>query len=102
MKSINLLSGGERALSAISLLFSLYLVKPSPFCVLDELDSPFDDSNTDKFVSILREFSNNTQFIVITHNKRTMEGSDVLYGITMAEEGVSTITSVNLEEVAQN
>jgi chromosome segregation protein len=102
LKNVLALSAGEKALTAVALLFSLYLVKPSPFCVLDELDSPFDDSNTDKFVSILREFSNNTQFIVITHNKRTMEGSDVLYGITMAEEGVSTITSVNLEEVAQN
>ncbi|HRW77420.1 MAG TPA: hypothetical protein P5207_02005, partial [Candidatus Sabulitectum sp.] len=74
---------------------------PSPFCVLDELDAPFDDSNIDKFISILREFSSGTQFIVITHNKRTMEGSDVLYGITMAEEGVSSITSVNMEEMAR-
>ena len=95
------LSEGEKALTAVALLFSLYLVKPSPFCVLDELDGPFDDSNTDKFIAILRDFSENTQFIVITHNKRTMEGSDVLYGITMAEEGVSTITSVSLEEMVQ-
>jgi len=99
LKNVIALSAGERALTAVALLFSLYLVKPSPFCVLDELDSPFDDSNTDKFIAILREFVDNTQFIVITHNKRTMEGSDVLYGITMAEEGVSTITSVNLEEM---
>jgi len=101
LKNVIALSAGERALTAVALLFSLYLVKPSPFCVLDELDSPFDDSNTDKFIEILREFADNTQFIVITHNKRTMEGSDVLYGITMAEEGVSTITSVNLEEMVQ-
>ncbi len=99
LKNVIALSAGERALTAVALLFSLYLVKPSPFCVLDELDGPFDDSNTDKFISILREFSVNTQFIVITHNKRTMEGADVLYGITMAEDGVSTITSVNLEEM---
>ncbi|OPX31731.1 MAG: hypothetical protein B1H09_02160, partial [Gemmatimonadaceae bacterium 4484_173] len=102
LKNVIALSAGERALTAVALLFSLYLVKPSPFCVLDELDSPFDDSNTDKFIEILREFAGNTQFIVITHNKRTMEGSDVLYGITMAEEGVSTITSVNLEEMVQS
>ncbi len=102
LKNVIALSAGEKALTAVALLFSLYLVKPSPFCVLDELDSPFDDSNTDKFIEILREFVGNTQFIVITHNKRTMEGSDVLYGITMAEEGVSTITSVNLEEMVQS
>ncbi len=101
LKNVIALSEGERALTAVALLFSLYLVKPSPFCVLDELDGPFDDSNTDKFVAILRDFSANTQFIVITHNKRTMEGADVLYGITMAEEGVSTITSVSLEEMVQ-
>ena len=101
LKNVIALSEGEKALTAVALLFSLYLVKPSPFCVLDELDGPFDDSNTDKFIAILRDFSENTQFIVITHNKRTMEGSDVLYGITMAEEGVSTITSVSLEEMVQ-
>ncbi len=99
LKNVIALSDGEKAMTAVALLFSLYLVKPSPFCVLDELDSPFDDSNTDKFIAILREFSGDTQFIVITHNKRTMEGSDVLYGVTMAEEGVSNITSVNLEEM---
>ena len=101
LKNVIALSDGEKALTAVALLFSLYMVKPSPFCVLDELDGPFDDSNTDKFISILREFSKNTQFIVITHNKRTMEGCDVLYGITMAEDGVSTITSVSLEETVQ-
>ncbi len=101
LKNVIALSAGEKALTAVALLFSLYLVKPSPFCVLDELDGPFDDSNTDKFVAILRDFSRNTQFIVITHNKRTMEGCDVLYGITMAEEGVSTITSVSLEEMVR-
>jgi chromosome segregation protein len=100
LKNVIALSDGERAMTAVVLLFSLYLVKPSPFCVLDELDSPFDDTNTDKFVSILRDFCDSTQFIVITHNKRTMEGSDVLYGVTMAEEGVSNMTSVSLEEMA--
>ncbi len=102
LKNVIALSEGEKAMTAVALLFSLYLVKPSPFCVLDELDAPFDDSNIDKFIAILREFSTDTQFIVITHNKRTMEGSDVLYGITMAEEGVSCITSVNMEEMVKN
>lgn len=102
LKNVIALSAGEKAMTAVALLFSLYLVKPSPFCVLDELDGPFDDSNTDKFISILRDFSRDTQFIVITHNKRTMEGSDILYGITMAEEGVSTITSVSLEEMVNS
>ncbi len=101
LKNVIALSEGEKALTAVALLFSLYLVKPSPFCVLDELDGPFDDSNTDKFVAILRDFSEDTQFIVITHNKRTMEGCDVLYGITMAEEGVSNITSVSVEDMVQ-
>ena len=101
LKTVIALSDGEKALTAVALLFSLYLVKPSPFCVLDELDGPFDDSNTDKFIAILRDFMENTQFIVITHNKRTMEGSDVLYGITMAEKGVSTVTSVSLEDMVQ-
>ncbi|MCK5786199.1 MAG: chromosome segregation protein SMC [Candidatus Sabulitectum sp.] len=101
LKNVIALSDGEKALTAVALLFSLYLVKPSPFCVLDELDGPFDDSNTDKFIAILRDFMENTQFIVITHNKRTMEGSDVLYGITMAEKGVSTVTSVSLEDMVQ-
>ncbi len=99
LSTVIALSAGEKALAAVALLFSLYLVKPSPFCVLDELDSPFDDSNTDKFIEILRDFTDNTQFIVITHNKRTMEGADVLFGITMAEEGVSSITSVSLEDM---
>ena len=102
LKNVIALSEGEKAMTAVALLFSLYLVKPSPFCVLDELDGPFDDSNTDKFIAILRDFSLDTQFIVITHNKRTMEGSDILYGITMAEEGVSTITSVSLEEMVSS
>lgn len=102
LKNVIALSEGEKAMTAVALLFSLYLVKPSPFCVLDELDAPFDDSNIDKFISILREFSTDTQFIVITHNKRTMEGSDVLYGITMAEEGVSSITSVSMEEMVKD
>jgi len=102
--SIDLLSGGEKTLTAIALLFAIYLVKPSPFCILDEVDAPLDDSNIDRFSRILRKFSNNTQFIVVTHNKRTMEAANAMYGVTMEEEGVSKLVSVRFNEdaVAQN
>lgn len=92
--SIDMLSGGEKTLTAIALLFSIYLVKPSPFCILDEVDAPLDDANIGRFVNLLRQFSKDTQFIVITHNKRTMEAADTMYGVTMEEEGVSRIVSV--------
>lgn len=91
---ITMLSGGERALTAISLLFSLYLVKPSPFCILDEIDAPLDDANCQRFLKIIKHFSLQTQFIVITHNKITMEASDNLYGITMERPGVSKLVAV--------
>jgi chromosome segregation protein len=96
LRHISLLSGGEKALSAISLLFALYLIKPSPFCLLDEVDSPLDDANIDRFVTILKEFAPRSQFILITHNKKTMEIADTLYGITMEEPGISKIVSVRL------
>jgi chromosome segregation protein len=91
---ITMLSGGERALTAISLLFSLYLVKPSPFCILDEIDAPLDDANCQRFLKIIKSFSKQTQFIIITHNKITMEASDNLYGITMERPGVSKLVAV--------
>jgi chromosome segregation protein len=96
--SITLLSGGEKTLTAIALLFAIYLVKPSPFCILDEVDAPLDDSNIDRFTNMLNQFSNNTQFIVVTHNKRTMEAAAALYGVTMEEKGVSKLVSVRFNE----
>ncbi|MFH0778131.1 MAG: hypothetical protein V2A71_05805 [Candidatus Eisenbacteria bacterium] len=104
LEGLNLLSGGERALTAIALLFGIYLVKPSPFCILDEVDAPLDDANINRFVSMLKKFNERTQFIVITHNKRTMAAADCLYGITMQEPGVSKVVSVRLtgtEKAAQ-
>ena len=96
-QSIAQLSSGERALTAIALLFAIYLVKPSPFCILDEVDAPLDDANIDRFVAMVKEFSQRTQFIVITHNKKTMEAADCLYGVTMQKPGVSTVVSVELD-----
>jgi len=96
--SIELLSGGEKTLTAIALLFAIYLVKPSPFCILDEIDAPLDDANIDRFTRLIKDFSRNTQFIVVTHNKRTMEAAETLYGVTMQEEGVSKLVSVQFNE----
>jgi chromosome segregation protein len=99
--TVSLLSGGERCLTALSLLFAVYLVKPSPFCMLDEADAPLDDVNIGRFVNMLREFSRNTQFLVITHNKLTMETANHLYGVTMLEPGCSSIVSVSFHDVAE-
>lgn len=96
--SIELLSGGEKTLTAIALLFSIYLVKPSPFCIFDEIDAPLDDANIDRFNKIIDDFSKGTQFIVVTHNKRTMEAANTLYGVTMQEEGISKLVSVRFNE----
>jgi len=97
MESLTLLSQGEKAMTAISLLFGIYLVKPSPICILDEVDAPLDDNNVKRFLKTLDEFSNNTQFLVVTHNKITMKAANSLYGVTMEESGVSKIVSVKLD-----
>ena len=94
--SLELLSGGEKALTAVSLIFAIFLIKPSPFCLLDEVDAPLDEANVGRFCGVVRELSDRTQFIVITHNKRTMEIADRLYGVTMQQRGVSKLVSVNL------
>jgi chromosome segregation protein len=95
---IDLLSGGEKTLTAIALLFAIYQVKPSPFCILDEVDAPLDDANIDRFIKIIRKFAEETQFIIVTHNKRTMEAADSMYGVTMAEQGISTIVNVKFND----
>ena len=95
---IELLSGGERALTALSLLFGIYLFKPSPFCVLDEVDAPLDENNIGRFIRLLDDFKEQTQFILITHNPRSIEAADWIYGVTMEEPGVSSIVGVRLEE----
>lgn len=98
--TINQLSGGEKTLTATSLLFAIYLLKPAPFCIFDEVDAPLDDANIDKFNEIIRKFSKESQFIIVTHNKRTMASTDVIYGITMVEQGVSRVVPVDLRELA--
>ena len=98
--SIHQLSGGEKTLTATALLFGIYLLKPAPFCIFDEVDAPLDDNNIDKFNKIIKTFSEESQFIVITHNKKTMSATDIIYGITMAEPGVTTVVPVDLRAYA--
>jgi chromosome segregation protein len=101
LQSISLLSGGEQTMTAVALLFSIYQVRPSPFCLLDELDAPLDEANINRFVRILQRFLTHSQFIIITHNKRTIGMADVLYGVTMEERGVSKIVSVKFHKAAE-
>ncbi|MFM2297598.1 MAG: chromosome segregation protein [Verrucomicrobiota bacterium] len=98
LQSITLLSGGERSMTAVALLFSIYMIKPSPFCVLDELDAPLDESNINRFVRVLDRFIDNSQFIIVTHSKRTMARADVMYGVTMEEFGVSKPVGMRLTQ----
>jgi chromosome segregation protein len=102
LQNISLLSGGEQTMTAVALLFSIYQVKPSPFCVLDELDAPLDESNINRFTRILKRFLEYSQFIVITHNKRTIAMADILYGVTMEEQGVSKIVSVKFHKAEED
>ncbi|WP_207421265.1 chromosome segregation protein SMC [Desertivirga brevis] len=98
--SINQLSGGEKTLTATALLFSLYLLKPAPFCIFDEVDAPLDDTNIDKFNNIIRKFSDESQFIIVSHNKRTIASTDIIYGVTMVEQGISRVVAVDMREMA--
>ena len=98
--SINQLSGGEKTLTATAILFSLYLLKPAPFCIFDEVDAPLDDTNIDKFNNIIREFSKDSQFIIVSHNKRTIASTDLIYGVTMVEQGISRVVPVDMRELA--
>ena len=98
LQSISLLSGGERSMTAVALLFGIYMVKPSPFCVLDELDAPLDETNITRFVKVLDRFIHSSQFIIVTHSKRTMSRADVMYGVSMEEFGVSKTVGVTFSK----
>jgi chromosome segregation protein len=98
LQNVSLLSGGERTMTAVALLFSIYLIKPSPFCMLDELDAALDDSNIGRFVTVLRDILSQSQFVVITHNRQTIAAADTIYGVTMPERGVSRIVSMKFTE----
>ena len=97
---MGLLSGGEKAMAALSLVFSVFLYRPSPFCLLDEVDAELDEANVQRFNQLLKEMSERTQFIVITHTRKTMESANVLFGVTMEKPGISKLVTVKLDEVA--
>ena len=95
---MSLLSGGERAMTAVALLFAIYMVRPSPFCILDEMDAPLDESDINRFIRVLERFVAQSQFVIITHNKRTIAKADILYGVTMEERGISKLVGMRLTE----
>ena len=100
LQNVLLLSGGEKALAAVALLMAIFRYQPSPFCILDEVDAPLDDANIERLTRLLREMSTQTQFIVITHSKKTMEAAQSMYGVTMQEPGVSKLVSVKFQHAA--
>ena len=100
--TVEVLSGGEKAMTAVALIFAIFLIKPSPFCLLDEVDAPLDEANVGRFNDLIREMTDRSQFIVITHNKRTMQIADTLYGVTMEEPGISKLVSVNLGKIGKD
>ena len=100
LQSLGLLSGGEKALTAVALILSLFLIRPTPFCLLDEVDAPLDEANIGRFNQLIQDMAMGSQFVLITHNRRTMEAADTLYGITMEQAGVSKVVSVRLRAAA--
>ncbi|HNM79215.1 MAG TPA: AAA family ATPase, partial [Tepidiformaceae bacterium] len=102
IKSLSLLSGGERSLTAVALLFALLSANPAPFCVLDEVDAALDEANVGRFTAALRKLSEKTQFLVVTHNRRTIEVANEIYGVSMGRDGVSKVLSLRLSDIPQN